>query len=153
MLAVDQISKSLVVGHLELGQSVVFAPWLAPVFQITYITNTGIVFGLLPGLGDLFVVVTFIVVALLVLYYRHLPPGQLPVRIAIGLQLGGALGNLVDRLARGSVVDFIDLNFWPLERWAVFNFADASIVSGAVLLGLVILWETQEQVSLERDTV
>ena len=151
VVAADQVTKSLVVAHLPLGQSMDLTPWLSPAFQLTHITNTGIVFGLLPGLGDLFVVIAVAVVAMLVLYYRHLPPGQIPIRIALGLQLGGALGNLVDRLARGSVVDFIDLNFWPLEKWAIFNLADASIVSGAVLLGLVMLWESYRYNASEEE--
>lgn len=140
-LAVDQVSKSAVVAWLEMGQSVDLVSWLAPVFHITYVTNTGVVFGLLQGLGDVFIIVAPLVIGLLLLYYRHIPPGQVLLRIALGLQLGGALGNLVDRLLRGSVVDFLDLNFWPFKEWPVFNLADASIVTGAGLLVLVMLWE------------
>lgn len=144
MLAADQVSKGWVVARLEMGQSVDLASWLAPVFHLTYVTNTGVVFGLLPGMGDLFIIVAAVVVGVLLLYHRHIPPGQVPIRIALGLQLGGALGNLTDRLVRGSVVDFIDLNFWPLERWPVFNLADASIVTGVGLLVLAMLGEQRE---------
>ena len=77
----------------------------------------------------------------IILYYRHLPDGQRLARIALGLQLGGAVGNLVDRLRQGFVVDFIDLNFWPLHDWPVFNLADGSIVAGVTLLALLMLWE------------
>jgi len=143
-LVVDQVSKGWVVTQLEMGQSMDLASWLAPVFSLTYITNTGAVFGLLPGMGSLFVVVAAVVVGVLLLYHRHIPPGQVLIRIALGLQLGGALGNLTDRLVRGSVVDFLDLNFWPMERWPVFNLADASIVAGVILLALTMLWEQQE---------
>lgn len=140
-LAVDQISKGLVVARVGLGQSVELASWLAPVFQITHITNTGVAFGLLPGMSDLFVVIALVVVAILLFYYRQLPRGQWLVRAALGLQLGGALGNLLDRLIRGSVVDFVDVNFWPLREWPVFNVADASIVAGVVFLGISLLRE------------
>lgn len=146
VVAADQVSKVMVVRQLEVGQSMDLTSWLAPVFRITYVTNTGVAFGLLPGMGELFVVIALVVVVLLLLYHRQLPAGQLLVRAALGLQLGGALGNnLIDRLVRGSVVDFIDLNFWPLRRWPVFNLADTSIVTGAVLLGLTILWEEAHQ--------
>jgi signal peptidase II len=95
----------------------------------------------LPGMSDLFVVIALVVVAILLFYYRQLPRGQWLVRAALGLQLGGALGNLLDRLIRGSVVDFVDVNFWPLREWPVFNVADASIVAGVVFLGISLLRE------------
>lgn len=144
MLVADQVSKGWIVARLEVGQSMDLASWLAPVFRLTYVTNTGVVFGLLPGMGDLFVIVAAVVVGVLLLYYRYIPPGQVLIRIALGLQLGGALGNLTDRLVRGSVVDFLDLNFWPLERWPVFNLADASIVAGVGLLVVAMLEEQRE---------
>ncbi len=141
----DQVSKGLIVTRMELGQSVDLVSWLAPVMQLTYVTNTGAVFGLLPGMGNVLVVVAVLVVVILLLYHRHLPPGYWPVRFALGLKLGGALGNLADRLSRGSVVDFLDMNFWPLQDWPVFNLADASIVAGVVLLGATMLWQHGEQ--------
>lgn len=144
-LAADQISKRLVIANLSPGQSVVLAPWLTPVFQLTYITNTGVVFGLLPGLGDFFVIVAVLVIIGLLLYHRHLPQGQWLIRAAMGLQLGGALGNLADRLFHGSVIDFIDVSFWPLRDWPVFNLADGSIVAGAILLGVAMLLDSGEQ--------
>lgn len=152
VVVADQVSKVLVVRQLELGQSMDLTSWLAPVFRITYVTNTGVAFGLLPGMGELFVVIAIVVIVLLLFYHRQLPSGQVLVRAALGLQLGGALGNnLIDRLVRGSVVDFIDLNFWPLRRWPVFNLADTSIVTGAVLLGLTILWEETQYQEQEQE--
>jgi signal peptidase II len=83
-----------------------------------------------------------IVIVALVWYYVQLSDGQWPVQVALGLQLGGAIGNLIDRLHfAGSVVDFIDLNFWPLARWPVFNIADSSIVVGVTLLTLLMISE------------
>lgn len=143
-LTADQVSKQWVITHLEWGQSVDLAPWLAPVFRITHVTNTGVAFGLLQGMGDVFTVVAVIVVGALLWYHHSLPPGQILLRIALGLQLGGAMGNLADRLTRGAVVDFVDLNFWPLQRWPVFNLADASIVAGVGVLVLTMLFEPAE---------
>ncbi len=104
-LAADQITKTLVATHLELGRSIELVSWLSPVMQITHVTNTGVVFGLFQGLGSFFLVLSLIVVVVLVLYQRYLPQGQELMRIAMGLQLGGALGNLTDRLLRGLPVD------------------------------------------------
>jgi len=145
VLLADQASKRLVATWLGEGQSWDIAPWLAPLFRITHVTNTGAAFGLFPRWGDFFIVVAAIVIVAIILYYRHLPHGQWPVRMALGFQLGGAIGNLVDRLRQGFVVDFIDLNFWPLHNWPVFNLADASIVAGVTLLALVMVWEERRE--------
>lgn len=141
VLLADQTSKHLVVTQLREGQSWDISPRLASIFHITHVTNTGAAFGLFPSFGDFFIVVAVIVIAALILYSLHLPDGLWIIRIALGLQLGGAIGNLIDRLRRGSVVDFIDLNFWPLRRWPVFNLADTSIVAGVTLLALMMVWE------------
>jgi len=79
------------------------------------------------------------------LYYRHLPSGQPLLRVALGFQLGGATGNLIDRLLRGLVVDFIDLNFWPMKNWPVSNVADICIVTGVILLALLMVWEQWQE--------
>lgn len=142
VLLADQMTKRLVRANLRPGQSLDLAPWVTPIFRVTYVTNTGAVFGLFPGWGQLFVVVAVIVIAALVWYYVKLSDGHWLIQLALGLQLGGAIGNLVDRLRfGGSVVDFIDLNFWPLRWWPVFNLADASIVVGVTLLTVLMLWE------------
>ncbi|MCS7178748.1 MAG: signal peptidase II [Anaerolineae bacterium] len=138
-VALDQATKSWIVAHMSLGESREVAPWLNAIFSLTYVTNTGIAFGLFQGLGDVLLIVALLAVGAMFIYYRHLPPGPLLLPIALGLQLGGALGNLIDRLTRGAVVDFIDLNFWPLHHWPIFNLADASIVTGVALLVLMIL--------------
>jgi signal peptidase II len=150
VLIVDQISKAWIVEHMQLGQSMDLVSWLAPLFQLTYVTNTGVVFGLLPGLGNIFIIVTIVVVAALLLYHSQLPRGQWLARLALGLQVGGALSNnLIDRLARGSVVDFLDLNFWPFQSWAIFNLADTSIVGGAILLGITVLFQHENEQEAE----
>lgn len=146
VLLADQVSKYLVTTRLGEGQSWDIAPWLAPLFRITHVTNTGAAFGLFPRWGDFLVIVAAIVVVAIFIYQRYLSDGQWLVRVALGLQLGGAIGNnLVDRLSRGSVVDFIDLNFWPMREWPVFNLADTSIVTGVSLLVLWMLWEERRE--------
>jgi signal peptidase II len=146
VLLADQATKYLVRVNLRHGQSVELAPWLSPVFQVTFVTNSGAAFGLFPNLGQFFVVIAVIVIAALVWYYLRLSDGHRLVQLALGLQLGGATGNLVDRLrSGGSVVDFIDVNFWPLHNWPVFNLADSSIVVGVTLLTLLMLWEEWQE--------
>lgn len=145
VLVLDQVTKGLIVAHMTLGQTTDLTSWLAPIFRLTYITNTGVAFGLFPGLGDFFIVVDLVVVVVLMIYNHWLPSGNWMMRLALGLQLGGALGNVADRLFRGAVVDFLDLNFWPLKSWPVGNVADVSIVAGVVLLGVMILLEEREQ--------
>jgi signal peptidase II len=145
ILAADQVTKSLVVAHLQPGQSIELAPWLTPVFVVTRVSNTGVAFGLFQGMSDILAVVTLFVVGMLLLYYRHLPPGQPLLRVALGFQLGGATGNLIDRLLRGLVVDFIDLNFWPMKNWPVSNVADICIVTGVILLALLVVWEQWQE--------
>ena len=141
-LLADQVTKHLVRSSLTRGQSTVLTPWLGSVFQITYVTNSGAAFGLFQGWNHVFIGVAVIVIVALIWYYVRLSDGQWLLQLALGFQLGGAIGNLVDRLRfGGSVVDFIDLNFWPLRRWPVFNFADASIVVGVSLLTVLMLWE------------
>jgi signal peptidase II len=145
ILALDQVTKGWIVAHMTLGQSRDLTSWLAPIFRLTYITNTGVAFGLFQGLGDFFIVVDLVVVVALMIYNHWLPSGNWLMRLALGLQMGGALGNVADRIFRGAVVDFLDLNFWPLKSWPVGNVADVSIVAGVVLLGIMILLEEIEQ--------
>lgn len=152
VLLADQVTKYLVRVNLSHGQSVKLAPWLSPIFQVTFVTNSGAAFGLFPSWGQFFVVIAVIVIAALVWYYLRLSDGHWLVQLALGLQLGGATGNLVDRLrSGGSVVDFIDLNFWPLHRWPVFNLADSSIVVGVTLLTLLMFWEEWQEERSDRQ--
>jgi signal peptidase II len=145
VVLVDQLTKHLVTASLAEGQSWDVVPWLAPIFRITHVTNTGAAFGLFRGWGDFFTIVAAVVIVAIIVYYRQLPGGQRLMRVALGLQLGGAIGNLVDRLRQGFVVDFIDLNFWPLHEWPVFNLADGSLVTGVTLLAALMIWEERRE--------
>ncbi|MCH8064037.1 MAG: signal peptidase II [Chloroflexi bacterium] len=133
VLFLDQISKLIIKNTLVLGES-----WPAEgLFRITYGTNTGTAFGLFPNQTVFLIIASFIAIGFLVYFYRaHALPRPM-LRFAIGLQLGGALGNLLDRIFYGSVVDFIDVGWWP-----IFNLADSSIVVGmAILVGILVFFE------------
>ena len=138
VVSLDQLSKSWVMAWLPEGHW--WSPWsgeAAEILRITHVTNSGAAFGLFPNQGSFFILIAIIVVIAIVFYYRRLPAEDWLIRVSLGLQLGGAIGNLIDRLRFGYVVDFIDISFWP-----VFNLADASITVG-VLLIIYQLWRME----------
>jgi signal peptidase II len=135
-LITDQITKFWVVTRLAPRGVWAPIPALSNFFTIEYTTNTGAAFGLFKDWGPIFVGVAVVVIAAIMIYQRQVPQEEWLVRLALGLQLGGAFGNLTDRLRLGHVVDFIYFHFWPL-----FNVADSAIVVGVVLLALTMLRE------------
>lgn len=134
VLLIDRISKYLVANLLEEGQSI---PLIRGIVHLTYVRNTGAAFGILSGQRFFFIAVTLVAVMLLIIYARQVKGNGL-LQVAFGLLLGGAVGNLIDRLVYVAVIDFIDFRIWP-----VFNFADMAIVIGVALfaLDLVLEWK------------
>ncbi|MBA3870560.1 MAG: signal peptidase II [Anaerolineae bacterium] len=132
VLAVDQITKRMVVNDLIVGESRHIIPFLSPFFQIIRSHNTGASFGLLPNAGDLFAIVAVIVVLVLVYMYPRIPDEKRLAWLATGLIIGGALGNVLDRLSYGYVVDFINYQI-PGVISNVSNLADHAIVLGVIL--------------------
>lgn len=144
-LALDQFTKWLVASNLEVNQSIAPIPALSGVLAITHVTNTGVAFGLFKEAGPFFIFVAVVVITVIVLFLRQLPQEQWLVRLALGLQLGGAFGNLVDRVRLGYVVDFIDFKIWP-----VFNIADSAIVIGVALL-TISMWRESRPAPRPQD--
>ncbi len=138
VLLVDQTSKQLVLAKLALGESWNPVPALERFVSVTHVINRGAAFGLFPNQGNLFAVIAIVVVIAILTYYRYLPTGNWLVRLSLGLQLGGAMGNLIDRLRYGYVIDFIDFKIWP-----VFNLSDVSIVTGVGLLAYFLMNEPE----------
>ena len=143
----DQFSKYLVREFLLLFQSYPAEGF----FRITHTFNTGSIFGIFQGQNTAFILVSFIGVAVLLLLYhsQRFPTGLL--RLSLGLQLGGAFGNLLDRVRLGHVTDWVDVGPWP-----VFNVADACIVTGLVLLAWMFIMSErarpqQSVLSLSKD--
>lgn len=135
VLVIDQLSKAWVIAHLPEYTSVDWIPWLQPLISLTYVKNTGIAFGLFPGLGLLATVLSLVVVIGVFVFQNSIPPADVWVHLALGLVTGGALGNnVIDRPLRGFVIDFFDVNFWPFREWPVFNVADSAIVVGVTIL-------------------
>jgi signal peptidase II len=134
VVALDQATKHLVRANLALGESV---PDEGPL-RITYVTNTGAAFGILQGQTLFLMVTTFFGLAAILLYFLYPPMEHGVLRLALGLQLGGAVGNLADRVRLGKVTDFIDVGPWP-----AFNVADSSIVVGVtIIIGFFLLAES-----------
>ncbi len=133
VLAADQISKRLIVDNLRVNETRQPIPALSPFFQLTRSQNTGAALGFLPQAGDLFLVIAVIVVLAMLYYYPRIPPEAKISRIATGLICGGALGNAVDRLTYGHVVDFIHYQIPNLVS-NVSNLADHAIVLGVILI-------------------
>ncbi|MCI0395578.1 MAG: signal peptidase II [Chloroflexi bacterium] len=145
VIVVDHLSKLFIEAWLPLNQSWRPFPTLADYFQITHVSNTGAAFGLFPSQGPVFMIVAFIVSLVIILYNYRLPAGHRLFRLALGLQLGGALGNLIDRLRLGHVTDFLDFGPWP-----VFNLADTSIVAGVAVLGYLMVLEHRQEAQRRR---
>ncbi len=145
VIALDQITKAVIRSSLERGESWPDPDW--PV-RIRYVTNTGAAFGILQDQTAFLVVMAFIGLAAIYLYYRYPPFEHGVVPIAIGMMLGGASGNLIDRIRLGRVTDFIDFRFWP-----AFNVADSSISIGigVILIGYVLLSPNSEQPPADED--
>ena len=134
IVILDQWTKTLVRAQLAFGQSWSPYEWLAPYARIVHWKNAGAAFGMFQGLRDVFTILAILVSIGIIYYYPKIPRENWAIRLAMGLQLGGALGNLVDRLTRGVVTDFISIGNFP-----VWNVADACISIGVAVL-IVGMW-------------
>jgi len=142
VLILDQGSKYLVETRIPLYSYWAPIPGLEDLIRITHTANTGAVFGLFQGTGMLFAGLAVIVAGAILYINRTLPGGQWLLRVALGLQLGGALGNMTDRFRQGHVTDFIDIG-----PWYIFNVADMAIVGGVILFAIVLIrdeWNTRK---------
>lgn len=155
IVILDQWTKTLVRVNLAFGAT--WLPdsllWLSPYARIVHWYNTGAAFGMFKDASMILTILAFVVIGAILFYYPQVEQDDWLLRLALSLQLGGALGNLIDRLTIGHVTDFISVGNFP-----VFNVADASITIGAVLLFLSVwLRERAEKraansVDLPRET-
>lgn len=129
-LALDQWTKWLVMEEMALGESI---PIIEGIFHLTYVTNPGAAFGIMAYKTTFFIVMTLAVIAGIAFYYTRISNDRLLLKTGLALQLSGAVGNLIDRLRFGHVVDFFDFRIWP-----VFNVADVGISIGVGILLLEI---------------
>jgi signal peptidase II len=133
IVALDQWTKYLVRTLIPFGGSWSPWVWLAPYARIVHWQNTGAAFGMFQGFGMVFTVLAFIVSIAILYYYPRVPRSEWAMRVAMVMMLGGAVGNLIDRLTLGTVTDFISVG-----TFAVFNVADSSISVGTAILILAV---------------
>lgn len=133
--AADQFFKYLVVSDMFLGQSIPIVPGI---FHLTYIQNPGAAFGILANQRWLFVAIAIVLIAAAVYFAPQIKRLSLGMRTAIALLVGGAAGNLIDRISIGRVVDYMDFRVWP-----IFNFADVAIVLGCLFIIASLLFSNQ----------
>ena len=154
IVVLDQWTKGLVRANIPSGAS--WLPeswqWLSPYARIVHWYNTGAAFGMFKDASMILTVLAFIVIGAILFYYPQVESDDWSLRLALSMQLGGAIGNLIDRLTIGHVTDFISVGNFP-----VFNVADASISVGAAVLFLGV-WlkeraEKKEQASMNTSNV
>jgi signal peptidase II len=141
VIALDQWTKHLARTYLlgPDGSGPRSIPLVGDYVRLTYVENRGAAFGLLQDQTTFFILVGIVVIVVIVASYRQIKEPGWTLNLALGLQMGGALGNLVDRIRYGYVVDFFDLTVWP-----VFNIADSAICVGVALLAWNMLFPRQD---------
>ena len=149
VVLIDQATKLLVRTNLAITETWMPVDWLEPYVRFIHWKNTGVAFGLFQGSGWIFTIVGLVLILLVILFYKQVWLGEGFWQVALGLELGGALGNFLDRINPqvGYVVDFIWVGNFP-----VFNLADAAIVIGAIILIISIWNEDSDQKSAETVT-
>lgn len=151
IIILDQITKMLVIQRFRLGESI---PVIADFFSLTYIRNTGAAFGILASADPAFRVPFFIIVPVLALVaiafiFRKLPPSDIKLSTALSLVIGGAIGNLIDRMSLGYVVDFLDFHWKYQYHFPAFNVADSAICVGVGILTLDLLFQSSTEAGNE----
>lgn len=145
IIVLDQWTKSLVRENMLIGT--IWSPWdwLTPYARIVHWYNTGVAFGLFKDQGMIFTILAIIVVIGILYYFPRVEARDWTLRLAMVLQFGGAVGNLIDRLTIGHVTDFISIGNFP-----VFNIADASISIGVAVLLLGIWIQEHREKKIRR---
>lgn len=139
VVGLDQLTKAIVRANIPFGTSWMPLSWLAPFFRFVHWQNTGAAFGFFQEGGLVFSILAILVSIFIIFYFPQIPRNEKMMRVALALQLGGAIGNLIDRILFGPVTDFISFGDFP-----VFNIADASISIGVAVL-ILGLWISERK--------
>jgi signal peptidase II len=142
VVVADQIVKRVIDRTMDLHET---RSIIAGLLQLTYVRNRGGAFGLLssadlPMQNTLFMALNLITLGAILIYALRTPPQRLRLQSALGLVMGGAIGNFIDRFTRSYVIDFVDV-YWKSHHWPMFNVADSAISVGVALLILDMLRE------------
>ncbi|GGI41629.1 signal peptidase II [Mammaliicoccus stepanovicii] len=141
LIALDQLTKFLIVKSLEVGDSVKV---ITNAIYITSHRNQGAAWGILQGKMWLFYIVTIVVLVVLFMFFKNEGYGKPLIQFGLSLLIAGSIGNFIDRLFRGEVVDFIDTYIFGYN-FPIFNVADAALTIGVVVLIIVILIDDKEE--------
>lgn len=145
VITLDQLTKRAVQQNLALGEAIlVFPPW--EFVRIVHWANTGAAFGMFQGGNAILIGLTIAITVAILAYYQTLPQGHLFQRICLGLMVGGSIGNLIDRLTLGYVVDFV-----AVGRFPVFNLADSCVTVSVILLLISTIIEERKAQSTEKQ--
>ena len=144
VVLLDQATKYWIQSRMAYGEC---APVIPNIFHITYILNPGAAFGILENKTWFFVLVAVLLIGGMAYIYPRLPSDRPLLKLGAGLLTGGAVGNLIDRIRLGQVVDFFDFRIWP-----IFNVADICIVCGVACLAYVLLFMPEPPNSGEEGT-
>ncbi len=150
VIIADHLTKWIIKTSMDLHQTIRV---IGEYFTITYILNSGIAFGLFdsnpsPHKSVLLIIISLIALGIILYIFLSLPKSVKHTGLAMGLIFGGAIGNMIDRIVRGRVVDFLDIDFPDITiralnihmtRWPTFNLADSCVLAGIVLLLVIIL--------------
>lgn len=131
----DQLIKYLVSSNMFLGQSI---PIIPQIFHLTYILNPGAAFGILENQRYLFIIIATILIIAVIYFYKKIIQLSKFFQIGIALLFSGAIGNMIDRITIGKVIDYMDFRIWP-----VFNLADVAIVFGCIIIAFNLLFKTE----------
>lgn len=139
VVIVDQWTKYYVQNNMVLGTSI---PVIADIFHLTYILNPGAAFGILENQRYFFVIIAVVMIGAVAFLYHRIALQPLVLRLGVGLLSGGAVGNGIDRINTGYVVDFFDFRIWP-----IFNIADIAIVCGVgcIIYTLLFIPEVKDE--------
>ncbi len=134
VIVADQVTKSIIYDRLGPNGDLTQVKIIPGFLRLIFVENTGAAFGIFQGKSPILTVLAIVVIGFLIVYFRQSIARSIWLSVALGLQLGGALGNVVDRFRHGFVVDFINVPKWP-----TFNIADSAITVGVIMLGLYLL--------------
>lgn len=145
ILIVDQWTKHVVRASFRLGESI---PVIDGFFNLTYVRNTGAAWGMLGGQNTVLTLVSLVMLAVMLIYRRSFLSDTWEHRLALGLMIGGILGNLLDRIRQGWVTDFFDF-YIGNAHWPCFNIADAAICVGVGIYLVSALWVSRHPLKQE----
>lgn len=145
IVILDQVTKALVKEYMKIGESIAI---IGDALRLTYIKNPGMAFGIIVGGKLFYTIFASLACVVILIYLFRLKPEHFWPRLALSFILGGALGNLIDRMRQSEVVDFIEIR---IIRWPVFNLADIAVTIGMVILIAVVIFNKNRDDSEEEQ--